>query len=141
MTPFKAVTNAFWTSPQITPEDVASASELGIVAIINNRPEGEAPDQTPGADIARAADQAGIAYCEIPVTPGGFTQDQVVAMSRALDNPQGPVLAYCRSGTRSILLWALSQAAGGRDPGEVAADAAQAGYDVAPVSDALTQLF
>lgn len=140
MSDFRQVSSSFWASPQITVHDVAEASELGFALIINNRPEGESDDQTPGADIAGAARAAGLDYCAIPVAPGGFSEEQVRAMAAALAGAHGPVLAYCRSGTRSTLLWSLAQAADGRDPAEIAREAARAGYDVAPIRSLLEQL-
>jgi uncharacterized protein (TIGR01244 family) len=141
MSDFREVTPSFWASPQITLADVAEATARGFTLVINNRPEGEAEDQTPGAMIAEAARAGGMDYRAIPVSPGGFTEDQVQEMAEALDQAQGPVLAYCRSGTRSTLLWSLAQAQNGRDPASIAADAAGAGYDVAPIKAALEALF
>lgn len=140
MSDFRQVTSSFWASPQISVGDVAEASALGFALIINNRPEGESDDQTAGARIAEAARAAGLGYCAIPVAPGGFSEEQVSAMSAALAGARGPVLAYCRTGTRSTLLWSLSQAAHGRDPVEIAGEAAGAGYDVAPIRPLLEQL-
>ena len=72
-------------------------------------------------------------FCSIPITHAGFSEGQVSAMRTALDAREGPVLAYCRSGTRSTLLWALAEASKGRSPDELTEVAAQAGYDLAPV--------
>jgi uncharacterized protein (TIGR01244 family) len=131
---FRKIDEKTFASPQITVDDVAEASSLGIALIVNNRPEGESDDQTPGADIAAAAAAAGIAYVAIPVTHAGFSLPQVEAMAGALAAAgDKPVLAYCRSGTRSTLLWALTQAHSGGDPETIAAAAARAGYDVAPI--------
>lgn len=140
MSDFRQVTSSFWASPQITVSDVARAKALGFALIINNRPEGETDDQTAGSEIEEAARAAGMAYCAIPVSPGGFDIGQVRAMSEALANAEGPVLAYCRSGTRSTLLWSLAQAQNGCEPDEIAADAAGAGYDVGPIRPALESL-
>lgn len=133
MSDFRQLTNQFWASPQIGVGEIAEAKALGIALIVNNRPEGEAADQVPGAAIEAAARAAGIDYRAIPVTHAGFSEEQVHAMSTAVEEAGGPVLAYCRSGTRSTLLWALAQAARGADPGTIAANAAGAGYDVAPI--------
>ena len=133
MSDFRQLTEDFWASPQIGLGDVAEAKARGIALIVNNRPEGEAPDQVPGAAIEAAARSAGIDYRAIPVTHAGFSEEQVGAMAAVIDEAGGPVLAYCRSGTRSTLLWALAQAAGGEDPDTIAARAARAGYDVAPI--------
>lgn len=140
MSDFRQITPSFWASPQISTSDVAEAAALGFALVINNRPEGEVEDQTPGRVIAAAVRAAGMDYRAIPVTPGCFSEDQVQAMTEALAEAQGPVLAYCRSGTRSTLLWSLAQAQNGRDPDAIAADAAGAGYDVAPIRPLLKAL-
>jgi len=131
---FRKIDDKTFASPQIEVIDIAEASALGVGLIINNRPEDESPDQTPGAEIEAAATAAGIAYVAIPVTHAGFSMPQVEAMQAALDAAgDKPVLAYCRSGTRSTLLWALAQARMGMAPDAIAAHAAGAGYDVSPI--------
>ena len=130
---FTKLSDQVWVSAQITLADVAEAAGQGITLIINNRPEDESPDQTPGEAIAAAASGAGLVYVAIPVGHGGFSEPQVTAMAKALDGAKGPVLAYCRSGTRSTLLWSLVQASRGVDPESIALQAAKAGYDIAPV--------
>lgn len=130
---FRQITDQVFASPQIGLAEVAAAQAQGIALIVNNRPEDESDDQTPGAEIAAAARAAGIAYVAIPVTHAGFSEAQVTAMAAALAGAKGPVLAYCRSGTRSTLLWALAEASRGGEPAALAASAAQAGYDIAPV--------
>lgn len=137
---FRQLSESVWASPQICVDDVAEAKARGFALIVNNRPEGESPDQTGGAAIAAAANVLGLAYLEVPVAPGGFSHEQVEQMATALDSAPGPVLAYCRSGTRSTLLWSLAQASKGRDPADIAAAAATAGYDVSPIAAALEQL-
>ena len=107
--------------------------------MINNRPDGEEPGQPAGADIEAAARKAGLAYRAIPVA-GGFPGPQVAAMGEAIEAATGPVFAFCRTGTRSTLLWSLAQASKGGDPDAIAAAAAQAGYDIAPVRAAVEQL-
>jgi uncharacterized protein (TIGR01244 family) len=133
MSDFRQLSGGVWASPQIDPVDLAEAAAAGFALIINNRPEGESADQTPGSEIESAARAAGMDYCAIPITPGGFSRDQVDAMARALASAEGPVLAYCRSGTRSTLLWSLARAAVGEDPETLAGAARQAGYDLSPV--------
>ena len=133
MSNFRRLSEQVFASPQITPEDIADAKELGVALVINNRPDGEEAGQPTGAEIEAAAQAAGIAYRAIPIGGGGFGEPQVTAMTEALGAADGPVLAYCRTGTRSTLLWSLAQAAAGRDPDEIAAAAGQAGYDISPV--------
>ena len=126
-------------SPQIAADDVAEAKALGVTLIINNRPDGESPDEPQGAEIEAAARATGLDYVAIAVGHGGFSAPQVDAMVTALEGAKGPVLAYCRSGTRSTLLWSLARAKLGDDPAELRAKAAGAGYDLAPV-DALIDM-
>ncbi|OYX61586.1 MAG: TIGR01244 family protein [Novosphingobium sp. 32-60-15] len=131
---FRKIDDKTYASPQITLAEVAYAKALGIGLIINNRPEDESDDQVPGPDIEAAAHEAGLAYVAIPVTHAGFSMTQVEAMQQALAQAgDAPVLAYCRSGTRSTLLWALAQAKAGVSPDAIAAKAAGAGYDIAPI--------
>ncbi|MCT2399186.1 TIGR01244 family sulfur transferase [Novosphingobium mangrovi (ex Huang et al. 2023)] len=137
---FRQITDTVFASPQIGTDAIAEAKALGIVRIINNRPEGESDDQIPGATIEAAAREAGIDYLAIPVTHAGFSQAQVDAMHDALESAGGPVLAYCRSGTRSTLLWALARAKAGDNPAVIASKAAGAGYDVTPVRQLIEML-
>lgn len=136
MTDFRTVTEDFAVSPQILPSDVGAAAALGFTLIINNRPDGEAPDQPSGARIEAAANAACLAYAYIPVV-GRPTAAQVEQVREAVASTPGKVLAYCRSGTRSIVTWALGQAAGGRmSAGEIVRLGAAAGYDLSAVLSA-----
>ncbi|MCW6531623.1 MULTISPECIES: TIGR01244 family sulfur transferase [Sphingomonas] len=129
-------------APQIAPEDIAAIKAAGFVAIVNNRPDDEEGGQPSGDAIRTAAEDAGLAYTAIPITHAGFSQAQVVAMSEALANANGPVLAFCRSGTRSCNLWALAQASLGADRDELTAKGAGAGYNLTnlrPLMDAVAQ--
>ena len=128
-------------APQILPEQVPALAEAGFTAIINNRPDGEEFSQPEGDALRQAAEAAGMAYTAIPVTHAGFSATQVEAMVAALEQAEGPVLAYCRSGTRSCNLWALAEASRGGDPDVLTAKAASAGYDIEgirPLLDALS---
>ena len=137
---FRQLSPRVFASPQIGLAEVAEAKAQGISLIINNRPEGESEDQVSGAEIEAAAQAAGITYVAIPVTHAGFSQPQVTAMVAALASTDGPVLAYCRSGTRSTLLWALAEASRGESPDALASAAAAAGYDVGPVRAVMDML-
>lgn len=137
---FRKLDDSISVSPQIGSEAVAEAKAQGVTLIINNRPEGESDDQVPGREIEAAARAAGIDYVAIPVSHAGFSEPQVAAMRAALDGAKGPVLAYCRSGTRSALLWALAQSADGEHPAALAEKAAGAGYDLAPVAGLMDML-
>ncbi|MES2754016.1 MAG: TIGR01244 family sulfur transferase [Pseudomonadota bacterium] len=127
-------------APQIAPDDLPAVEAAGFVAVINNRPDGEEPGQPGGAAIRAAAEAAGLAYHAIPVG-GGMTAQQLAATAAVLAGAGGPVLAYCRSGTRSCHLWALSAAQGGAEPAAIAAKAAAAGYDLTGLQALLDHLF
>ena len=129
MSQFRKVTDQFSVSPQITTEEAAAAARDGVVLIINNRPDGEAPDQPGGALVEAAARAAGADYVHIPVM-GRPGPDQVRAMGEAMAAAKGPVLAFCRSGTRSITTWALGRRAAGDDRAELVRIGADAGYDL-----------
>ncbi|WP_420142689.1 TIGR01244 family sulfur transferase [Sphingomonas sp.] len=122
---------------QITPDDVAAAKAQGFTAIVNNRPDNEQPGQPAGAEIEAAARAHGLDYVAIPVDHSGFGDAQVAAMAEALDGADGPLLAFCRSGTRSTFLWALARARAGADGDELIARAAAAGYDIGAIRAAL----
>jgi len=116
-------------SGQIQPEDVATLKSLGFVAIVNNRPDGESPDQPAGAQIEAAAEAAGLAYHAIPLGREGVNPDLVERTRAVIEGRNGPVFCFCRSGTRSTTLWALSQA-GKAEAGDIISQAAEAGYDM-----------
>lgn len=137
---FRTLTDSILVAPQISLADVAEAAKAGVTLVINNRPEDESPDQTPGPDIEAAVHAAGMDYVAIPVTHAGFAEWQVSAMADALEKADGKVLAYCRSGTRSTLLWALARASRGDHPAVLAEQAADAGYDLTPVTAMMDML-
>ncbi|MFD1612868.1 TIGR01244 family sulfur transferase [Sphingomonas tabacisoli] len=138
---FRRIDDTILVSPQIGPDDLAQAAELGVTMVINNRPDDEEAGQPTGKDIGEICDAIGLAYVELPVTHAGFSHSQVDAMARTLERATGPVLAYCRSGTRSTYLWALARAKMGDHPAVLAEKAANAGYDLSairPMLDALS---
>lgn len=133
MSDFRRVTDDFTTAPQISLADVAEAARLGFRTVINNRPDGEDPAQPPSAEVEAAAKAAGLAYHHIPVR-GGPTADQVEQTRELLATAEAPVLAFCRSGTRSIVTWSLAQATSGAKPrDELIGLGRAAGYDLSGV--------
>ena len=140
MSDFRRLTETILASPQIGIDNIVEAKQQGVTLIVNNRPDGEEGGQVEGAEIEKAARAAGLNYLAIPIGQSGFSQPQVEAMASALEQAEGQVLAYCRSGTRSTFLWALSQASQGAEPSELADKAASAGYDVTPVRPAMDML-
>lgn len=136
----RKIDDTITVAPQIAPAELAEAAAAGFTTVINNRPDDEEAGQPAGAEVAAAARAAGLDYVAIPITHAGFSGNQVEAMVAALDAAKGPVLAFCRSGTRSCNLWALAQASRGDDPDAITDKAAAAGYDITgirPLLDAL----
>jgi len=127
-------------APQITPADVTELARAGFTAIINNRPDGEEMGQAEGEAIRAVAETLGLRYAAIPVTHAGFSHPQLDAFAQVMAESTGPVLAFCRSGTRSCNLWALAMAKGGADPELLTEKAARAGYDLSGIAMLLEQL-
>lgn len=129
----KQIDERMFVAGQLRPEDMAAAAAQGMRMIVNNRPDGEEPDQPAAADIESAARKAGLDYVYIPVA-GGFSQDQIAAMAQALEQSGGRTLAFCRTGTRSTFLWALARRQAGEDGTEIMRKAEAAGYDLTPIA-------
>lgn len=134
---FTKVTEDFSVSPQLTAQEVQAAAQAGFRTLINNRPDHEGPDQISSADVAALCQQHGMAYFYAPTTSPTASPD-VARMAEALGGAAGPVLAYCRSGTRSITLWAMVQVKSGMGPGRVIELAGEAGYDLSGLSKAFS---
>jgi len=135
MADIRPVTDAFAVSPQLRPEEIAGLAGR-FTLIINNRPDGEESAQPSAAEMEQAARTAGLDYAAIPVR--GFpTEAQVRAMHEAVEAADGPVLAFCRTGTRCIVTWAIGEALTGRPVGELAELGARAGYDLGPALGAI----
>jgi len=137
------VTGNFSVSPQILPSEVSVAASNGVTLIINNRPDGEALGQPKSADIAAAAAAAGITYVHIPVDRSGISADHIAAFDQAIEQANGgKILAFCRSGTRSILVRSYAAANAGEPVAQIIAEAASAGYEIeghAPKLEELAQ--
>ena len=135
----RQITEDYAVSPQIEPQDMATLAARGFRTVINNRPDAEVPPELQSAAMRAAAEAAGLAYIDNPVVNGGLTMDMVQAQGAALAEADAPIFAYCRSGTRSSIVWALSQA--GRQPTDALIEAAgKAGYDLAGMRDQIDTL-
>ena len=130
---FNKVTDALSVSPQIGTGDMAAIRDAGYRAIICNRPDGEGADQPTFDEIEAAAKAAGLKVRYQPITSGMVRDEDAEAFGAALMELPGPVLAYCRTGTRSATLWSLSQAKSRPVP-EILAATKAAGYDMAGVA-------
>jgi len=125
----KKITEGLSVSPQITAADIPALKAAGFRAVICNRPDAEAADQPNHEEIEAAAAAEGLEFRFLPVTPGIVTDETATAFGTALTELPGPVLAYCRTGTRSTTLWSLSEAPHRPLP-EILAAAKSAGYDM-----------
>ena len=138
MLELKRINDDVSVAPQISPDDMPAIKAAGFATVINNRPDGEAFDQPSHAVMKAAAEAAGLTYHFIPLGRDGVSPDLVEEERAALEGSNGPVLAYCRSGTRSTTLWALSQA--GKMPAqEIVTQAAHAGYEMSHLLGYLSQ--
>ena len=111
--------------------DIEALAHAGVRTIINNRPDGEDPGQLPAAEARHLAEALGITYHHIPITAATLSRADVDTFAATLRDGPTPVVAHCRSGTRSTLLWALSRMREGADPFALVAEAARHGIDIA----------
>ena len=125
-----------WVSSQIAPHEVAGLAEQGVTMLVNNRPDGEEPDQPLASDIEAAAGVAGIAYRFVPIIRGIGPAD-VEAMQDAARSSEGTMLAFCRSGTRSALVLGLARREEGASAEEVQRCLGEAGIDPSPIAHLL----
>jgi uncharacterized protein (TIGR01244 family) len=111
--------------------DMDALAGAGVRTIINNRPDGEDPGQLSAAEARRLAEAHGIVYHHIPITAATLARADVDAFAAALRDAPAPVVAHCRSGTRSALLWALTRMRDGANALSLIAEVAQHGIDIA----------
>ena len=137
MTNIRQLDDKTLISGQITPGDVAGLAASGVTMIVNNRPDGEDPNQPLAAEIEAAAQAAGVDYRHIPIARGMGPSD-VDAMRDAIANAgDGKLLAFCRSGNRSALVWAVARAEDGVPAEALQRCAEGAGISLAPVAHLL----
>lgn len=129
----KPINTTLSVSPQILPSDISAIADQGFRAIICNRPDGEGADQPTYEEISRAAEKSGMECRYIPVTAGRVEDSDAEAFGTALESLPKPVLAFCRTGTRSATLWSLDQGAQGTPLPDILEATSAAGYDMAGV--------
>ena len=137
----RPLSETYAVSPQIAPEDLEAIKAAGYVAVIDNRPDGEIPDEYHAAQMRARAEALGLQFFANPVIGGALTMQNVEDQAEAIASASGPILAYCASGNRSSIVWALSQA-GTRPAEELISAAARHGYQLAhlaPQIEALAQ--
>ncbi len=125
----RPLTDAYAVSPQIAPEDFPAIAEAGYKTVICNRPDGENPPPLQIARMQAAAEAAGLTLWLNPFPSPMLDMPHVEEQRRAIETAERPILAYCASGTRSTMVWALA-IAGEMTPDEIIAAAARAGYQV-----------
>ncbi|MAT34351.1 MAG: TIGR01244 family phosphatase [Ponticaulis sp.] len=129
----KKVSPELSVSGQIMPQDVAIAASRGFRSIIINRPDGEASDQPEHQSIVDAATRSGLSVRYLPVVSGNVTDADATAFQKAMAEMPAPILAFCRTGTRSITLWALAKA-GHLSSDAILSTAEDAGYSLSGLS-------
>ena len=123
----REIVENYAVSPQITPSDMPALAAAGVTTVICNRPDGEVPPDLQAAAIQAAAEAVGIAFVYNPVVGIGMSPNSIDEQADAIATSEGPVVAYCASGMRSALMWALARA--GQEPAEdILRTVADAGY-------------
>jgi uncharacterized protein (TIGR01244 family) len=123
------VTEKLAVAPQPKLSDFQIFKRQGFTTVVNNRPDGEDPNQLGSAAEAEAARAAGLGYVHIPVTSTGMTEDDARILKETIEQAPGPVVAHCRSGARSFYLWVLSGDLDSHTDAELLAKAAELGVD------------
>lgn len=136
----KPIAPSFAASPQIRPADVARAVQAGYKTIVCNRPDGEADDQPRASEIAEACRAAGVEFRYLPFKPGQINDEMIQSFDEMLKGCKGPILAYCRTGTRSSTLWALTRSKM-LSPDAILAATGAAGYDLAGLRPMMEERF
>ena len=124
-----AVTKKLAIAAQPKLSDFREFKRQGFTAVVNNRPDGEDPNQLGSAAEEAAAHAAGLGYVHIPVTSTAMTEDDARRLKEAIEQAPGPVVAHCRSGARSFRLWVLSGDLDSHTDAELLAKAAELGID------------
>jgi uncharacterized protein (TIGR01244 family) len=138
----RKITDRYFVSPQIDPGDMKEILAQGITTIIDNRPDAEIPPSHHAQSMRAAAEMAGLTFVELPITHQTMTAENVAIQAQAIADASGGVLAYCASGTRSTVIWALSMARDGAMPvDDIVNAAAQGGYDLSGMRPTLEGLF
>lgn len=137
MNPITRITPDFAVTGELQEPDFAEIAAQGFKAVINNRPDGEAPGQPTAREQEEIARKHGLDYAHVPATTQTIFTDEVVsAMEKALNSVEGPVLAHCKSGMRSTVLWAVASARS-KPVSEVVAALEQSPFDMSFLEEEL----
>jgi uncharacterized protein (TIGR01244 family) len=135
----RPLSETFAVSPQIAPEDLPAIKAAGFTTVVCNRPDGEVPPDLQADAIRAAAEAEGLRFVLNPLSHGSLSMDHIETQGRALADSEGPVFAYCASGNRSSILWALSQA-GAVPTDDLVEAGARAGYNLEAVRPQIEML-
>ena len=125
----RTITPSYSVAPQIEPADMEDLVAAGFTTIINNRPDEEVPPSLQADIMEAAAKSAGLAFVRLPLTHQTLTPQNIRLHAEHVVGSTGPVLAYCASGTRSTIVWALGQA-GAMPVDDILAAARTGGYNL-----------
>lgn len=135
----RQLTPRYHVSPQIAAEDLSVIADAGFTTVICNRPDVEVPPSHQAEAIGAAAKAAGLEFQVLELTHQTMTPDNVAKQMALIENAAGPVLAYCASGTRCSVIWALGQA-GQISTDEILSTTTAAGYQLEQLRPTLDQL-
>ncbi|MDG1935797.1 MAG: TIGR01244 family sulfur transferase [Paracoccaceae bacterium] len=130
------LTDSYFVAPQIEVEDIKKIADAGFVKIICNRPDEEVPSDLHSHVMKMAADAVGIEFEILPLTHFTMNPENITKQFEMVAQANGPVLAYCASGTRCTIIWALSEA-GKTEADDIIRTAMKAGYDIEAMRPAL----
>lgn len=130
------ITPTYSVSAQISPEDFPTIAAAGFAAVICNRPDTENPPSLYASVMEQAALRAGLGFHVLPLTHQTMTPENIAKQFEIVEKSSGPVLAYCASGTRCSVIWALSQT-GQQSADAILEQTAKAGYDLSGLRRAL----
>ena len=132
----RRITDRYFVSPQIAAEDAEAIKAAGFTRVICNRPDAEVPPDWQAEAVGDAMRAAGLDFAVLPLTHQTMTAENVAHQKSLAEEAGGKVLAYCASGTRSTVVWALGQA-GSMETDAILSAAAEGGYDLSGLRGAL----
>jgi uncharacterized protein (TIGR01244 family) len=131
MPPLMNLAPGLTAAAALSADDLEALAASGVKTIINNRPDNEDPGQLPADEARRLCAAHGIAYHHIPFVAATLAAADIDAFEAVLKSAPHPVVAHCRSGTRSTMIWALTRIRAGDDPAALVALGARNGVDIA----------
>ena len=102
------IADNYAVAAQILPDELDEIAAAGFRAVICNRPDGEEPGQPTVGAISAECERVGISFHHIPVSGMPIPDEAIQEQRRIINECDGPVLGYCRSGQRSALIWQAS---------------------------------